>query len=840
MDFRECLRSLLRTPRVTLSCVTLLAIAMTGVLTLFLPLQTIVLAPLPFSRAEELVAVDGPVLDVYSNSFPNRDALSAVFSGLAAYQTNDSALVTLTSDDLVPRRAVVTGVTVEFFSTLGVRIFSGRDFATTDYVHGVDKSARDAAVAVISFSLWRTQFGGKEAHPKTLSIGPARFAVVGVAPEGFRFPDNTDVWVPARAPYAAGGRHRIIGRLQPGQSVPQATDRVRIISSQALSRENTTDLKRIKIESLQTSLLGDRRATLWSLWALSIVFFALACSGVANLLFAHYTRRRSEIATRMALGASRARIVAQLLAETVTISLVGTLASVCLSRAAVRIMQWSFPTIDAISPGIVSANSVLLVIGLPLVATFVCGTGPALSASRPSGALSITKGMSKPRLRLRRRAGLPLLACGQLALAMVLLLCTVLLVRSLLRVVRIPLGFDPEHVIVVRVDIPPSRERFETSRLRNEAQREGGAAGQSGTAGKIVEANETARATEYAQQRAWHAETFEALRTLPDVELVAWLMPTPFGKSSEQMRSILPIDPYDGSLAAEHINGLVRSISPNTFRLLGMQLRRGRTVSDQDMVVPRLLRQGDMSKNPDVAVVNETLAKRLALDGNVIGRELLVGYTVVIVGVVSDIRESASRLDPVPTVYVPAFPETSAWNFVVKVSSGASISAVATALPAILMSRVPALPRPTITLLTTDIAAPLRYLRFACYLLACFATLGLTVASLGVYATSSEASAAHTQEIGVRMALGATPRNIRNLAIWRGCRTVIVALPAGAFGAWVAARVASNWLVGIERFHALSFVLCSALLVALALIASLPAAVRAAKVDPALVLRRET
>jgi hypothetical protein len=823
--------------------VLLLALAITGLVTIFAPLQAIVLAPLPFPRPDELVVVDAPVLDFYTDSFPRRESLSPVLRNVAAYR-NDVSLITLSPEIRRTLRTTVTSVTREFFATLDTPPIRGRDFAPSDFAqYFQDHAPVDAAVAIVSYEFWRTKLSEiQDLRKADLTIGAARYNVIGVAPPRLGFPSSTEIWVPTRAPFAVRGEWTIVGRLQPGLSPALATDNLRTIVDRTPGLAESPQLRRATVQSLRVYLLGDRRSPLVTLWWAAVLFFVLACGGVANILWAQGVGRRYEMAIRMALGAPRSRLVARLVFETAVLASLGTLIGVCLSVLGLRVLESTLPSITQQHTRLISANGVAMVLAASLVATVLCGLGPALGATSagPLTAVRRDQGRFRSTIFLRRGAVSPVLAGGQLALAMVLLVCTVLLLRSLFAALRVPLGFDPSNVIVLHVDLPPSAARYETSQNLYRARRsQNGTKASDAKLATLSSAVEEAIAADYAQHVAWYGPTLDAIRATPGVVEVGCLFPTPFMPGGDRFRTIVPIDPIDGSYRDRQL-GFVRTAGQQTFRALGMHLRAGRTILPEELVPPRPVRYKASDGKPDVAVVNETLARRLWPNQTPIGKELLVGYRVVVVGVVADIHESLKLRDVPPTVYVPAFPESGAWSFVIKIGADISAAAIALTLRDALTARIPALPRPTVVLLPDQVAEPLRSLRFALYLLACFAAAGTLVAGVGVYAMSAEVSASRIHEVGVRLALGAAPNQIRRLALWRGFKVVLLAIPVGTFGAWAAAQGFSHSLVHVEHLDVVSLSVCSALLMVVALVASLPCAFRAANVDAAVALRADT
>lgn len=328
----------------------------------------------------------------------------------------------------------------------------------------------------------------------------------------------------------------------------------------------------------------------------------------------------------------------------------------------------------------------------------------------------------------------------------------------------------------------------------------------------------------------------------PSVRAVGRIFPSPFMKGDYQLSTIIPVDSRDGSLRQDYARGLVISVSTDTFRVLGVPLLAGRTFMPREAVPPRLLRSlvsAPEASGSDAAIVNETLARRFWPNQNAIGKELHYLGNRTVVGVVSDIHESGDRLDVQPTLYLPSTSHHQTWNVIIKVQPGTPLSPLAATLKDRLGAIIPGLPMPTADRLSDLVAEPLRNLRLGLVLLACCAALGTLVAGLGVYATSSESAAMRAQEMAVRVALGATPSHIRQLAVWRNLKTVLVAIPVGVLGSWAAARGLSHWLFQVTSLAPLSISACAAVLVVVAFASGLRPAFRASAVDAAVALRRD-
>jgi putative ABC transport system permease protein len=815
-DVRVALRSVARAPGVALAVIALLALGSGGLVSVFLPLRSIVLTPLPFPDSSRLVVVSSRVFDYTSASFPNRTSLDSIFGAIAAYRPKQATL----SSGGAPVRVEMAAVTPGFFATLAAAPHRGRDLA---------QSPSESLDTVVGYELWQTRLSGaSDLSGCGIVLDGDRFRVVGVAQPGFDFPNGAQMWIPSQASVGEeAGDWTVVGRLRPGITLGQAFARLKVLANAGTPSAETEPLQR-----LDTHLLGERRSLLGMLWAVSALFLLLACAGVTNLLRARGLRRRQEMATRLAVGASRGGLVRQSLTETSVLAFAGASVGFGLSALGVRLLNVTWPTIRGGPDGLLSAGSAVLMLAIVTAATLLCGIVPALDATRTSGRAVLCTTARTITERPRLWVSVPEVLTGaQLALAVVLLVCAALLLRSLTEKLRVPLGFDPRGVIVLRAYIPPSTEllsaRRQTPRVYDSNDPD---------VDRILR-GPTARRAE--RNRAWYAAAIDSIAATPGVASVGNIIPAPFEKRQYALVAVFQIDPKSRQKVAKGTPTLVRLASADTFRVLGVPLLAGRTFSPQEVLAPRMLRSifGQSDRVDDVAVVNLTFARRFWPNESPIGREFHFLVRRTVVGVVADIHESSEHLDVQPTVYFPFVSMGLDWTFLVKLHPGTPVAPPAAAISARLQELIPGLPPPRVVLLSDLIAEPLRGLRVGFVLLACFAALGATVAGLGVYATASEVAARRTREWGVRIALGATARDVRRLAVGRGLRVAIVALPVGVFGSWGVARGLSHWLFPIGAFDLLSALACATILFVVALAATLRPAIRAAAVDPAAVLR---
>jgi ABC-type lipoprotein release transport system permease subunit len=836
-DIRFGARMLLQKPGFTLATTVLLALGLGGATTLFGPLHSLVLAPLPFPDSDRLVKVGISVADESEGTFPNRRSLDPIFSAVAAYFTTDTTV----SGDGPPAKIDVTAVTPEFFATIGVRPRIGGDFSG---------SAADASLAVVSDKFWRTRLqSAKDPIGRSILLDGERFAVVGVMPPAFDFPSGTQVWEPngTKTHYCCAV---IVGRLQNNLSLDQAAVRLDTIATNT-GAKGTESSGGPPLESLHNYLLGDRRPLLWILWAVSILFLLLACAGVANLLLARGVRRRPEMVVRLVLGAGRRRLIRQLLTETLLLAVAGSALGFVLSFLGSHWLRLLLPITDGNAP--FSPVGAALVAALALAATILCGLAPAFHATGGDLNASLKAGNSGLSVSApRRRIFTPheFLAGGQLVLAMVLLISTALLLRSMTAHLRVPLGFQPKDVAVIKTDLPSIPALIEAWHdFRQQARNPNFRTDDRYAArAHVIEPAERAQA-EHSEQ--FYFEAGKRLAELPGVVSVGAINPPPFANTGSRIETIYDYDAFvlSKGLAAD---GYVRYANAGAFSVLGIRLLAGRTFSQDDLAegVKQWEIRFSGTLNHDqrsllvrqlngTAIINQALARRFWPNEDPIGKHFHLNYARTVVGVVSDIRESGGSIDVQPTVYLPLEPRSGAFDFVVKVEPGVALTSFSAAADRTLTALAQDLPPPPITSLQALTTSSLTSLRLALALLSCFSMLGIIVAGLGVYATATLMAATRAKEMSIRLALGASAEQIRKLALWRSARLVLLALPIGTLASWALARSLSHWLFQVGAADPASYFASAGILLAIALAAGLWPALRAAASDPATALRYE-
>jgi putative ABC transport system permease protein len=838
-DMRWAVRGLRRAPGSALAMVVLLALGMGGVTALFGPLYSLVLRPLPFPDSGRLVRIGGDNgsglrVDPYASHtfFENRREFAPILSGVMAYSADKETL----SGGGPAERIDVATVTPEFFPTLGVRPRLGSGFRVDPEVTYYP-DPEDIPAVIVSDQFWRTRLQStRELGKRLITLNGNRFAVIGVMPPDYDFPAGVQVW---RSGKVSPGTSVQVGRLLPGVSMAQAQAGLRAVESRNAKAAGATPLT---LESLHDSLLGDRKPLLWILSAVSLLFLALSCAGVANLLLARGVRRRQEMVVRAALGAVRGWLIRQLLTETLLLAAAGGLLGLAFSVLARQGLQTLIPGMlqdaDAFPPA-----TIALVIALTLAVTVLCGVAPAFHATGADLNASLKDGNTASGgswSRLRRISVHELFAGGQLILAMVLLISTGLLLRSMAARLDSALGFDPRNVAVVHADLPQPADARATVMDYVKSHRDINS--RAGTEARQA-ALEPADTAIVERQESFYQEATRRLTELPGVASVAVITTPPFANLPWERFGSMSLafddDPSRSKQARMLAWGHAREVSPGAFRILGIRLLAGRDFLPSDIPPPdawkaKLYHFYDNTPKPTTAViVNETFASHVWPNQNPLGKTFhYVMGPARVVGVVADIHESRENPKIFPVLYSPYTASTrfaSSVTFVVKLRPGAKVADLTKALPPVEAETAP----PTALLLQESLGN----LPVALALLSCFSVLGIVVAGLGVYATATLMSAARTRETGIRLAIGASAEQVGRLVLWRSLRLALLALPVGAFGAWLLGRNLTHWLYKVGATDPMSYLTSAAILLLIALAAGLWPALRAATTPPSTALR---
>ncbi len=828
-DVRYGLRVLAKRPGFALVAVITLALGIGANTAIFSVVNAVLLRPLPYRQPEQLVKVfqasPSSEKDAAPTvwSYPRFEVLRDQSRSFAAVAACAQSAFNLTGTD-EPERLQSEMVSASYFPLLGVDPIAGRAFAEEE-----DRKGGAQAVAVLSYGLWQRRFGGDpQAIGKTIELDKHGFTIVGVMPAGFNGQQGTaQVWVPitsaAQLRYArilSNARNywfEVVARLNPDVTLAQAqqemlnvTEQIeRVYPSPSQRGPGGAGLPVVTLRSWRDANVDPKiRWSFFILLAAVGCVLLIACANIANLLLARAVSREREVAIRLAIGASRAQIIRQLLTESVLLALIGGVAGLLIAMWGVDLLTNFRPSDDAQFwssytrtfdffkiqlDGRVLAFNFLLA----LVTGITFGLAPALQASRPNlnEALKETAGSSAAGFRPQRRLSLrSLLVAGQITLSFVLLASAGLMIKSLLRLQAINLGFRPAGVITMSLN------------------------------GRGVK-------PEFYQQ------LLERVQAMPGVESASIGSTAPLlGYTSMTVMDIKDrpgVPP--GSDGEPNFVGL-HSVSPDYFDTLGIRLIRGRVFTAQDRIGA-----------PRTAVINRAAAEHFFADEDAIGQRIKpyvdpdypnAEAFVEIVGIVDDVKYGKLEEAVTPDVYLSALqPTDQASTLIVRSSLNTSTLIAAIRREALALDRNVPLTR--ILTMAERSAEVTSRTRFIALLLGLFAGLALLLSAIGIYGVMAYSVVVRTREIGIRMALGARPVDVFRLVMQEGTVLILAGLIFGLGAAYAATRLLASELYHVSAADPITYVLIALLLAGAALLACYLPARRATKVDPMVALRYE-
>jgi len=810
---------MIKSPGFTAVAVLSLALGIGANTSIFSIVNTLLLKPLPYKDPDRLAQVfrqtdeTGKGLEASELwSYPKFQVIrdnSETFDQLAA--VSDQNFPVTDSDN--PERLNAEMVSASYFPMLGVEASVGRTFSADE-----DTTPGTHPVALLSYGIWQRRFGGDaKVIGETISLNKVPLTIVGVLPEAFKGQKGTaEVWVPMMmAPRLTFPRRllsplahwtEVIARLKPGVTPGQAQSEMGVVAaklSEAIptSGQTAPSPESIKLVSLKEAKLDPaiRKSFLVLFGAVGFVLL-IACANIANLLLTRSVSRRKEIAIRLALGASRARLIRQLLTESVLLSTLGGVAGLLIamwgvellasfkpagaerSNNYIQLLDFSKATVD----GQVLAFNLLL----SVVTGIVFGLLPALQASRPGVSDALKEGglAAAPRSHSLGLSAKGILVVSEIALSLVLLIGAGLMIRSFSNLQALAIGFHPEQVMTFQVTLPKYKPEAEV---------------------------------------AFDNQLLERINGLPGVQAATVASSTPL--SSNSAATVMRVKEDEGEPKPVGLH----SIGPDYFKTLRVPIIAGRSFTHQDREGARL-----------VAIVNEAAAKKYWPNEDPIGKEIWLGagwgkdQYGEIVGIVGDVKYGKVEELARPEVYLPYTQPTEPASFVLVRSSHDPRKVVGAVRNEILVldKNVPVFDVKT---MEERSASATSRTRFSALLLGVFALLALVLSAIGIYGVVSHAASGRKREIGIRMALGATSRDVLGLVVREGVVLTLAGIGLGLCGAFAVTRVLGSQLYGVGTTDAATFAVVSLLLGGLALMASYIPAVRAARIDPMVALRSE-
>jgi putative ABC transport system permease protein len=805
-DVRFAVRTLRKNPAFTAVVLLTLALGIGANAAIFSVVNAVLLRPLPYYDADRLVVIWGDLhrpgvneIPASAGEFADFRDRSQSFEHIAIYDTLGFNL-TGTGE---PERLEGAIVTASLFPLLGASAQVGRTFLNTEEQPGRDQ------VVLFSHALWTRRFNANPAivgQMVTLDGKPVQ--VVGVMPPSFQFPDPAiDVWKPILLDAEAlsennRGSHgyTMLARVKPGVSRSQAQADLAAVTA-AFKAEHPGNYRSgfsVRLRPLQEEIVGDTGRPLLILLAAVGLVLLIACANVANLLLARAASRRREIALRTALGASRGRLVRQLLTESVLIAIAGGAIGLVIASWGVDLLIASAPeSIPRLREVGVDRRVVLFTAIVSLATGVLFGLVPALRASRAELNETLKEGGSSRDSPMHGRAG-RLLVISEVALSLVLLVGAGLLIHSFARVREVEPGFDASSVLTLRLALPD------------------------------------ARYTTFQKGDAFFDDLFGRLRSSPDVRAVAAINALPFsglgGSRTFHIEGREPARPEDQT------EEQLRVVTDGYFETMKIPVLKGREFTGRDTL-----------RGPRVAVVNEALARKHWPNESPISKRVAFSKDepqwYEIVGIVGNIKHRGLDAADRPELYVPyRQPLFANWTvrpmYLAVRTAGEPLATAATVRRE--LARVDR-DQPISDVRTMDerIGRSLAGRRFNMVLLAVFASLALTLAAVGIYGVVAYSVTARTHEIGVRLALGAQRRDVMAMIVGQGMAMTVVGVAVGVASALMLTRVMSSLLFGVSAADPVTFTAIPVLLGAVALVACYVPARRATRVDPLVALRTE-
>ena len=807
-DIRYGGRTLLKYPGFTVIAVVTLALGIGANAAIFSLLHAVLVRPLPFHDPDQLVqiyedasAMGFPRGDVAGGNYNDWKRDQTVFTDMAALGVRSFSL----TGDGEPERVLAYSATNNFFSVLGVSPALGREFVSEDDKPGAQK------VALLTHGLWQRRYAGTDVINRDVFLDGEKYKIVGVLPARFQYlSDAIGLWVPMAFSSEeltdhSNANYSVVARLKPGVSISQADAELQTIS-QRIARDNPQTAQALKsvVEPLKDEILLDVRRPLLLLGAGAALILLITCANIASLQLSRATTRAQEMAVRSALGASRAQIIRQLLIESILMSLAGGVVGLLVAL-------WSFTILKPlVPPGLTLSTNLTIdsrVFGFAVVISLLTGIlfglAPALQASRVELGEALKQGASRTTASLtgnRLRGGF---VVGQIALAVVLLICAGLMVQTIRNMLNQYSFFEPEKILTLRTLLPDSK-------FRDLKQY---------------------RINEHAKRVSYFEQVLERVKALPGVEAVGYTTAVPLNwKGGANGVEIETRQNEEG----RNPNAIHRQVSDGYFQTLGIRLVAGRFFDG-----------ADRQDSTPVAIINESLAREWRGD-DPIGKRFKLGTPdaswITVVGIVADVRQMGMDVPVKSEMYVPyrqiaTHPWFSPRDLVIRTNGDPAelVASVSREIHAVDPTQAISHVRTMEELLVRETGSR----RVGMILLTAFATLALLLAAIGIYGVLSFFVTQQTKEIGVRLALGAQLRDVMSLVLQKGLGWTLTGIAIGLACAFGLSRLIASLLFDVSATDPATFIGVAVGLFGVALVACYVPARRAAKVDPLIALRYE-
>ncbi len=806
-DVVYAVRTLMKKPSFTVAALLPLALGIGATSAIFSVVYAVMIRPLPYDNPETIVQVWETRPRMRMSHRPGAGAFTmdhfrewrdhnTVFEHIAAYGSQAEFNLTGSGE---PRRISGTNVSPNLFAMLGVSPVMGRSFELEEETPGKDR------VILLQHKTWRTLFGGdREVVGTTLRLDGQPYTVIGVMPEGFEFPGaDTQFWVPlALGPSQPGVVEMmpVIARLKEGVTIEQAEAEAQALIAR-LRQESSEDDPRhqgveVHLGSMQEQMIDPVRPALWVLLAAVGLVLLIVCSNVANLLLSQAVGREQEVAVRAALGASRFRLMRQMLTESLLLGLVGGGLGLLLAywgvRLLVRLNPGDIPRLGEVT---IDSPVLLFTLGIAIVTALVFGSVPAVRTARVDLNRSLKEGGETHGLGLFRRSrGRSLFAMLEIALALVLLVSAGLMIQSFVRLIQVDTGYDPRDTLTLSVNLPRSKYNQATV------------------------------------QKAFFDQLLDRVSHLSGVQEAGIVNVLPLSRARYvmglQIEGRPPVTRREDMPRADF-----RLVSPGYFQAMGVPLTKGRLFSAQDG-----------PEAPPVVVINQSLANTYFPDEDPVGQRFQFGE---IIGVVGDVRSFGLDSEPSSEVYLSYEQATgrlagalSTMHLVLR-SRGVDPLSLVPELRAQVLTVDPEMPIDDVLTMEQRLSNSVAGPRFYAVLLGFFSALALILAISGIYGVVSYSVSRRTAETGIRLALGARAGDITKMVVGEGMFLALIGVGCGLLLSFAVTRVLSSSLFGVSTTDMTTFVGVAFLLISIAILACYIPARRASRIDPVDALRYE-
>jgi putative ABC transport system permease protein len=806
-DIRYGARMLWKHRLATFVCAVALALGIGANTAMFSVAEAFLLRSVPFENPDRIVAM----MDVRPQQNIDRNAVAPAtyldwqtqaksFEQLGAYEWEE---VNLTGNR-EPEKVQASDVTANFFGLLGVQPKMGRPFLPEEEQPGKDQEI------ILSYGLWERRYASDpNILNKIVKVDGKCFTIVGVMDKGFDFPMPAEAWMPLALTVKQQSERNsryiwVLGKLKPDTSVKQAAAEMGAIAQRESDAypdaHKGWQLRVMPVREFATSDLT-RQYTLLLMGAVGFVLL-IACADVANVQFARVSGRQKELAVRAAMGASRARIVCQLLTESILLALLGSVAGLLFA-------QWDITLIVAHMPADVAkyvagwktisldSNAFLFTLGIALFSGILSGIAPALLTSRTNVSETLKesgRGSSAGRARHRLRNTL---VVAEISLSLVLLVGAGLLVKNFTALINVNEKYRPESILAMNLSLPELLYKAPSGRV------------------------------------SFHGQVLQRLSAIPNVQAAAMVTYVPYSNGGGASTRAFTVEGRTATERGEVNSAIVQTISPNYFGLMQIALREGREIADTDA-------DGTLP----VAVISKSLARRYFPGENSLGRKLKAGQAddsspwLTIVGIVDDVHYSWISKDDVPTIY-RSYRQSAPFYASLVLRTGGDPLSFVPAVRSQIAAVDPDLSLFNIKPLDKVISDSIVGIAYVAVMMGVLGIIALVLASVGVYGVMSYAVSERTNEIGIRMAMGATANDIQRLVMGKGALLTLIGMGIGLPLAFGLANALSSLLFGVKAADPVAFIVLPLVLAAVATLASYLPARRAVRVDPITALRYE-